>query len=112
MPACAAISSRLVAANPLRANASVAAASICSRRCARGRRRSGAGFPSINIALPSLIYSQGEAEIERLLVGGELQELTGRAAQGGQWLSKARRTLSTAAGAKRAVAPPVPDRRR
>jgi len=44
-------------------------------------------------------WQRGEAEVERLLAGGELQELTGRAAQGGQWLSKARRTLSTAAGA-------------
>jgi HEPN domain len=44
-------------------------------------------------------WQRGEAEIERLLAGGELQELTGRAADGGQWLSKARRTLNTAAGA-------------
>ena len=37
IPASAAMSSRLVAANPLRANARVAAARICSRRCARGK---------------------------------------------------------------------------
>jgi hypothetical protein len=40
---------------------------------------------------------RSEAEIERLLAGGELQVLTGGAADGGQWLSKARRTLSTTA---------------
>ena len=39
IPASAAMSSKLVAANPLRANARVAAARICSRRCARGNRR-------------------------------------------------------------------------
>jgi len=43
-------------------------------------------------------WLRGEAEIERLLRGGELQELTGGAADGEQWLSKARRTLNTAAG--------------
>ena len=40
-----------------------------------------------------------EAEIERLLAGGELQAVTGAAADGEQWLSKARRTLTTAEAA-------------
>jgi len=44
-------------------------------------------------------WQRGEAEIERLLAEGELQSLTGAAADGEQWLSKARRTLSTANGA-------------
>jgi HEPN domain-containing protein len=44
-------------------------------------------------------WQRGEAEIERLLAVGELQGLTGGGAEGGQWLSKARRTLSTAASA-------------
>src|SRR5213080_4397944 len=39
MPASAAMSSRLVAANPARAKARVAAAMICSRRSVRGSRR-------------------------------------------------------------------------
>src|SRR5215469_11678704 len=60
MPACAAMSSRLVAANPLRANASVAAARICSRRCARGRRRSGSGFSpattTLHLFVDFLVY--------------------------------------------------------
>jgi hypothetical protein len=43
----------------------------------------------------------GEAEIERLLAGGELQAVTGAAADGEQWLSKARRTLITATAAAR-----------
>jgi hypothetical protein len=42
-------------------------------------------------------WMRGEAEIERLLAGDELQTLTGGAADGEQWLSKARRTLGTAA---------------
>ncbi len=41
-------------------------------------------------------WQRGEAEIEMLLAGGELQKMTGAAANGEQWLSKARRTLSTA----------------
>jgi hypothetical protein len=44
-------------------------------------------------------WQVGEAEIERLLAGGELQAVTGAAAAGEQWLSKARRTLSTAEAA-------------
>ncbi len=44
-------------------------------------------------------WPRGEAEIEQMLAGGELQVLTGAAAGGEQWLSKARRTLGTAAGA-------------
>jgi hypothetical protein len=44
-------------------------------------------------------WQRGEAEIERLLAEGELQSLTAAAADGKQWLSKARRTLSTANGA-------------
>ena len=50
-------------------------------------------------------WQRGEAEIERMLADGQLQVLTGAAADGGQWLAKARRTLSTAAG----VAVPDPD---
>src|SRR6266508_3081653 len=46
MPASVAMSSRLVAANPDLAKASVAAVRICSRRCARGRRRTGSGLSS------------------------------------------------------------------
>jgi hypothetical protein len=44
-------------------------------------------------------WQRGEAEIERMLAGGELQVLTVAAADGEQWLSKARRTLTTATGA-------------
>lgn len=44
-------------------------------------------------------WQVGEAEIERLLAGGELQAVTGAAADGEQWLSKARRTLNTAEAA-------------
>lgn len=44
-------------------------------------------------------WQRGEAEIERLLADGGLQPLTGAAADGEQWLSKARRTLGTATGA-------------
>lgn len=44
-------------------------------------------------------WQRGEAEIEQMLADGELQVLTGAAADGGQWLSKARRTLGTATGA-------------
>jgi hypothetical protein len=50
-------------------------------------------------------WQRGEAEIERMLADGQLQVLIGAAADGGQWLAKARRTLSTAAG----VAVPDPD---
>jgi len=44
-------------------------------------------------------WQRGEAEIQRMLAGGELQALTGAAADGEQWMSKARRTLGTATGA-------------
>ncbi len=44
-------------------------------------------------------WQGGEAEIERLLAGGELQAVTGAGADGEQWLSKARRTLITATAA-------------
>lgn len=44
-------------------------------------------------------WQRGEAEIEQMLAGGELQVLAGAAADGEPWLSKARRTLGTAAGA-------------
>ena len=44
-------------------------------------------------------WRRGEAQIERMPADGELQALTGAAADGDQWLSKARRTLSTAMGA-------------
>ena len=44
-------------------------------------------------------WQGGEAEIERLLAGGELQKVTGAAANGEQWLEKARRTQTTAIAA-------------
>ncbi len=44
-------------------------------------------------------WQGGEAEIEKLLAGGELQTVTGAAANGEQWLSKARRTFNTAVAA-------------
>jgi hypothetical protein len=44
-------------------------------------------------------WQRGEVEIERMLADGELEVLTGAAAKGEPWLSKARRTLRTAAGA-------------
>lgn len=44
-------------------------------------------------------WQLGEATIERLLAGGELQPVTGAAADGGPWLAKAHRTLVTAAAA-------------
>jgi len=44
-------------------------------------------------------WQRGEAEIERMLAAGELQALAGAAADGRQWLSKSRRTLSTATAA-------------
>src|SRR5262245_33094792 len=52
------MSSRLVAAKPLRANASVAAVRICSRRCARRMRRTGSGFTSTTTTLPPLLTSE------------------------------------------------------
>src|SRR5215469_13677707 len=47
-------------------------------------------------------WQRGEADMERLLAEGDLQSLIGAAADGAQWLSKARRTLSTATGAAEA----------
>lgn len=44
-------------------------------------------------------WERGQATIERLLTGGELQPVTGAAADGGPWLAKARRTLATATAA-------------
>jgi len=44
-------------------------------------------------------WQRGEADIERMLAGAELEVLTGATADGEPWLSKARRTLSTAVGA-------------
>src|SRR5215469_6229957 len=44
-------------------------------------------------------WQRGEADMERLLAEGDLQSLIGAAADGAQWLSKARRTLGTATGA-------------
>src|SRR5215467_12144427 len=44
-------------------------------------------------------WQRGEADMERLLAEGDLQSLIGAATDGAQWLSKARRTLSTATGA-------------
>jgi hypothetical protein len=44
-------------------------------------------------------WQRGAAELERMLVNSELQALTGAAADGGQWMEKARRTLSTATDA-------------
>src|ERR1700730_12234214 len=52
MPALAADVFRVVAAETRRAKASVAAVRICSRRCARGRRRTGSG-PSATTIDPS-----------------------------------------------------------
>src|SRR5580692_8513231 len=51
------MSSRLVAAKPLRAKASVAAVRICSRRCNRGRRRTGSGLSTATVA-PSFCISE------------------------------------------------------
>jgi HEPN domain-containing protein len=39
---------------------------------------------------------QGEADIERMLAAGELQQLAGTDVDGSAWLVKARRTLETA----------------
>lgn len=44
-------------------------------------------------------WERGQATIERLLAGGELQSVTGAAADGGPWLAKAHRTLATARAA-------------
>src|SRR5579859_7170862 len=56
MPASAAMSSRLVAAKPPRANASVAAVRICSRRCTRGMRRDGSCLSVTTTVLSLLVY--------------------------------------------------------
>jgi hypothetical protein len=53
-------------------------------------------------------WQRGEAEIEQMLSSGELQVLTGAAAGGEQWLSKARRTLGTVTGAAEICAAPKP----
>lgn len=44
-------------------------------------------------------WQRNAATIEQLLAGGELQAVTGSAADGGPWLSRARRTLATARSA-------------
>lgn len=44
-------------------------------------------------------WQRGEATIERLLAGGELQAMSGTAADGAPWLAKAHRTLATATAA-------------
>jgi hypothetical protein len=41
-------------------------------------------------------WARGEAEIERMLKSGELQAVTGTAADGGLWLTKAAATIRTA----------------
>jgi len=41
-------------------------------------------------------WARGEAEIERMLKSGELQAVTGTAADGGPWLTKAAATIRTA----------------
>lgn len=41
-------------------------------------------------------WERGAAEIERLLAAGDLETLTGAAANGEPWLTKARRTLASA----------------
>ncbi|NAS24968.1 hypothetical protein GT755_25195 [Herbidospora sp. NEAU-GS84] len=41
-------------------------------------------------------WKRGEAEVERLLAAGELQQVRGEATDGSGWLTKARTTLSSA----------------
>lgn len=41
-------------------------------------------------------WSRGEADIEQMLKSGELQSITGEAANGGPWLAKAESTAATA----------------
>lgn len=43
-------------------------------------------------------WNQGEAVVERLLAEGRLQKVTGSAADGTEWVERARRTLRTAHG--------------
>ena len=44
-------------------------------------------------------WQRGEASVEQLLTDGELERVSGAAADGEPWLSKARRTLATATSA-------------
>jgi HEPN domain-containing protein len=44
-------------------------------------------------------WQRGQASVGQLLADGQLERVTGAAADGGPWLSKARRTLATAASA-------------
>ena len=48
-------------------------------------------------------WARGEAEIERMLKSGELQAVTGTAADGGPWLTKAAATIRTA----ESISPPT-----
>ena len=41
-------------------------------------------------------WSEGSADIERLVVGGDLQRVSGAQADGSEWIEKAYRTLGTA----------------
>jgi hypothetical protein len=43
-------------------------------------------------------WSRGEADVEQLLRNGHLQHVTGAAANGGPWLTKASTTVATAEG--------------
>ena len=41
-------------------------------------------------------WRRGEAEIEQMLSGGQLQQVTGAGVDGGPWLTKAAATIATA----------------
>jgi hypothetical protein len=43
-------------------------------------------------------WSRGEADVERMLASGELQRVSGMAADGSPWLARARTTMMTAEG--------------
>jgi hypothetical protein len=43
-------------------------------------------------------WTIGEADVERLLHAGDLQQVAGAEAEGSAWIDKARRTLATARG--------------